>query len=194
MKKAKWLYLVMGFIAGVSYLVACGGATNGIADPESEPTGTPSLSTSSIVGTWSGKYYDNDGNKESVVSFTFNEDGSYFCEVDSSATIFATPCIDPNTLNDTGGATTFEVIGNTLKLNYETTSYSDSGSGSGPTPPSSDPDDSGDGSVLPKDTNGGTTQSHWMLFPINYFKNDSLHFLANGSAYYGVDMVMLAKD
>ena len=105
MKYAKMLYLMLGFVAGISYLVACGGGTSSIADTivnaidvvysnttsglsatnaqaaidELATNQSDIITTTTLVGTWSlVMAYDSTNTVAGVI--TFNGDGTYTTE------------------------------------------------------------------------------------------------------------------
>ena len=113
MKRIRYLYLVAGFIAGIVYVTACGGASNGIAASIGNAidvlyTNTTSAlsatnvqaaidellnrikvleasgtKTTDLIGTWVGEVYSNGTDEPENVAITFNEDGTYSCDQSS---------------------------------------------------------------------------------------------------------------
>lgn len=111
MKSGRILYLVIGFFAGVIYLVACSGSGNSVAAAiinaidivyDNATSGLTAINVQTaidevvdrlkslegcnsdqLVGTWNGTDYDDNGNEKSF-NITFNDDGSYTCTCTSS--------------------------------------------------------------------------------------------------------------
>ena len=105
MKHRSFTFLIIGFLAGIAYISACGGGTNTIAAmigdavDVSYNNATSGMSATNVqaaideaaanqtlvttellVGNWTGSFYSNDDSDGSVeYSLTFNADGTYSC-------------------------------------------------------------------------------------------------------------------
>jgi len=108
MKQFRYAYLVAGFLAGVVYVAACGGASKGIAasignaidviydNAASALTATnvqaaidelvdrlevvEASESNGIVGVWDGTVYFLNTQEPENIRITFNEDGTYSCD------------------------------------------------------------------------------------------------------------------
>lgn len=195
MKKTPFLYVTFGFIVGIFYIAACGGAGSAIADAvdqlfDNSPSGLTAenvqaaidevearvdtlegqnLSTL-LVGLWSGSEYSENGTIESL-SITFAGDGTYTCVGNSSSPSLRSSdvCSSPVSWN---------AFKKTIRLVFNSTSSSSSGSSS-----------SSSSSSLTRQV---TTQKQ-VILPVNFIDADDLEITTH-SEDIGMAVLILAKS
>lgn len=64
MKSSKFFFILLGFVAGISYMIACGSATPPIAVAE-DIASTASVGEL-LVGNWSGTFYESGSSRSST--------------------------------------------------------------------------------------------------------------------------------
>lgn len=194
MKKTSFLYVTFGFIAGIFYIAACGGAGSAVADAIDEifnndesglaaenvqdaidevETRVDTLEgqnlSTLLVGSWTGSEYSENGTIESL-SITFAADGSYTCVGNSSSPSLRSSdvCSSPVSWN---------VFKKTIRLVFSSTSSGSSGSSSGSS------------ASLTRQV----TTSEQVLLPVNFIDADDLEITTH-SEDIGMAVLILAKS